>query len=320
MSFPSSPNEVVMDAAFQADSFNRLEINVPDAHVQLRPHDEDNRIYIRGFVPETSPETARTRFDRKEIATFQSDDLLHLFGDRPSTHVEDWRWRHTHRTAIHLDIRLPPNLDVMAQTPGGSVDAAHFTGAFEIRVRGGSATTVHMKGPLQIRGNGGSLTVRDCTESALDLQWTAGPVTLEQIAAPSTTLHATSAPSTLQDLRGPVDLTVHGAPLTLQNLEGPCTAKVHGGTLTYSGAPTEDTTLTTVGSPLRMNLPPSLAASLTLTGNRVALDDAFSFDGERTTHRIEGTLNGGGPRLRLRAVQGAAHCTATNAMFEEHGG
>lgn len=318
MSFSPSPNEVVMDAAFQATTFDLLEIDVPGAHVQLRPHDEDDRVHIRGFVPNIPSETARTRFDRKGIATFQSGDQLHLFGDPLSTDVEDWRWRHTHRTAVHLDIRLPPNLDVMAQTPGGSVDAADLSGTIDLTVRGGSATTMQMNGPLKVQGGGGSLTIRDCAESTLDLQWTAGPVTLEQIAGPSTSLHAASAPSTLQDLHGSVDLTVHGAPLTLRNLDGPCEATVRGGTLTYHGAPTEHTALTTVGGSLQSHLPPSHAASLTLTGDQVTLDEAFPFDGKRTAHRIEGTLNGGGPRLRLHAIQGTAHCGAASKMREEY--
>ncbi len=308
-----------MDATFQTTSFDILEIDVPGAHVQLRPHDEkDDRVHIRGFVPNISSETARSRFNRKGIATFQSDTQLHLFCDRLSTEVEDWRWRRTHRTAIHLDVRLPPNLDVRAQTPGGSVNAAGLSGTIDLSVRGGSATTRHLNGPLKVQGGGGSLTIRDCAESSLDLQWTAGPVILEQIAGPSTTLYAVSAPSTLQDLRGSVDLTVHGAPLTLRNLDGRCEATVRGGPLTYHGAPTEHTALTTVGGSLQSHLPPSHAAALTLTGDRVALDEAFPFDGERTTKRIEGTLNGGGPKLRLHAVQGTAHCTAASKAPEEY--
>lgn len=320
MSFPPSPNEVVMDAAFQAASFDLLEIDVPGTHVQLRPHDEGDRVHIRGFVPNTPSETARSRFDQKGIATVQSGTRLHLFGDRPSTEVEDWRWRRTQRTAVHLDVRLPPNLDVVAQTPGGSVNAANLSGAIDLSVRGGSATTMQMSGPLTVQGGGGPLTIRDCAESPLDLQWTAGSVTLEQIAGPSTSLHAVSAPSTLQDLRGSVDLTVHGAPLTLRDLDGPCEATVQGGTLTYHGAPTQHTALTTVGGSLQSHLPPSHAAALTLTGDQVTLDEAFPFDGQRTTNRIEGTINGGGPRLRLHAVQGTAHCSAASKMPSPYGG
>jgi hypothetical protein len=302
-----------MDAAFGTSPFDRLALDVPGAQVRLRPHAEDDRVQVRGFVPGADLDTARDIFDRKGISTQQSGDQLHVYGEALSTTVDDWRWRQDHHPAVHLDLFLPPTLNVTAQTPGGAIDASGLAGTIDLRVMGGSATAERLEGPLDVRGSGGRLTVQESSGPSLDLQWSAGPVRLQQIESDGTTLRARSAPTTLRDHRGPVTLSVHGASLEINGVAGPCEARVRGGALTYSGAPSGETTLAAVGGPLRTQLPRTHAAEVVLTGSQVDLDDAFPFTGEQTARRIEGTLNGGGPRLRLRAVRGIATCRPQQA-------
>lgn len=301
-----------MDAAFQADTYGVLELNIPGAHVRLRPQTDGNRIHVRGAVPDADPDHAHEVFDQKGISTHQGSDRLHIYGDRPSTTVEDWRWRYAHDTTVHLEIHLPPTLDVTAQTPGGSISAAGLAGTLEFVVSGGSMHAEQLNGSLDVRGSGGTATVRGCSGSSLDLQWTAGAVTLEEISGATTTLRTTSAPTSVHALRGPTDLSVRGAPLTLRNLEGPCEAEVRGGTLTFEGAPTQDTFLRSVGASLQASLPATTSASVSFTGTKATLDERFEFEGTRTPTRVVGTLNGGGPMLHAHAVEGTARCSVRN--------
>ena len=205
-------------------------------------------------------------------------------------------------------MHLPPTLAVNAQVPGGAVDASGLAAPLELRVPGGSVRADEISGPLRVRGSGGALAVQDTTEADLDLEWAAGPVTLERLRATQTTLQARAASTTVRDQDGPIELAVQGASLTLDALSGPCHAAAHGGSLTYRGTPNHETTLRTVGGALRASLPADHAAALTLTGSRVALDDAFSFEGTQTSRQIEGHLNGGGPSLQGHAAHGHAAC------------
>lgn len=308
MSGSYTPNTAVIDATFQTDAFDDLSVNVPGAHVHLRPHDED-RIHLRGSVPNVESERAQRIFHRKNVSTHQSGNQLSVTGEPLSRTVDDWRWRQRHRDTVRFELHLPPPLNVTVNTPGGAVDAAHLDGRMDLSVSGGSVTTEGLTGPVQVQGSGGSFTARNCSGGRLDLHWTAGEVVLADLANVSTTLQTIAAPTTVEGLQGPSTLSVQGGPLTLRNLSNRCEAEVRGGALTYSGAPTDDTELRVVGGPLQTHLPSSHAARLTLTGARVTLDDGFAFEGDRTAHRIEGALNGGGPHLQLCSVNGPAQCT-----------
>lgn len=298
-----------MDAAFEADAFEELAVGVPGAHLQLRPHDQADRVQVYGSVPEADPETARALFNRKEISTHHSGDRLVVYGKRLSADISDWRWRRDHRTTVRFEVHVPPDLAVVAQVPGGIVDASSLAGPLELNVPGGSVRADEITGPLHVRGSGGSLAIHDTTDAALDLEWGAGSVTLERLRTTDTTLQARAAPTTVREQDGSADLEVQGAGLTLEALSGPCQATVHGGTLTYEGAPDHETSLRTVGGALRASLPSGHAAALSLVGPRVGLDDAFAFEGTRTARRIEGRLNGGGPAFHGSAADAQVHCS-----------
>jgi len=299
-----------MDAAFEAGAFETLILEVPEAHLCLQPHDEADRIQVRGAVPGTDADAARRLFDRKEISAHQSGDRLHVFGSHLSEGISDWRKRHVRPMAVRLDVFLPPGLDVTAQASGGAVEVSDLAGSIDLSVPGGSVHAAGLSGPLRVQGSGGDLTVQDGANAALTAQWAAGAVHFERLQDTSVTLRARSCPTTVEDLNGSADLAVHGAALTLRRLTGPCKAQVQGGALAYQGAPTQNTTLQSVGGPLQTHLPPDHAAALTLSGARVTLDDDFAFEGKQTARRVEGRLNGGGVSFEGRAIQGAAQCRA----------
>ncbi len=297
-----------MDAVFEADTFQTLTLNLPEAHVTLRPHDEADRVHVRGGIPDAAPEQAQRAFDRTNIAARQSGDRLLVHGEGPSATVEDWRWRQRGLTAVHLLVHLPPELAVDASLPGGSVDASGLAGVLDLTVHGGSVHTANLQGPLRIQGSGGALTVSN-SSGPVALDWAGGEVTLSG-TRDEVALRARAAPTTLSDAQAPVDLAVHGAPLSLQDVNGPCDAMVHGASLTYRGAPQWDTTLRVAGGPLYAYLPAAHEASVSLSGSQVALDDAFEFAGTQTDGHATGTLQGGGVSLTFQAVQGLVACRA----------
>lgn len=308
----ASPRETptVMNATFEGNSFDTLEVKVPGAHVHLRPHGEDRRVEVHGFVPDCDPSAARERFDRKGIATHQAGDRLYVFGKGPGTNAASWRARRELRGGVHLDLRIPESLNVEVEAPGGGVHAVGLCGLVDLTVMGGAVEVENLSGTVRVHGGGKQLGVHDADADTLDLQWAGGSVGLQRVRTESLSLRSAASPVTVDGLSGSATLEVRGAPATLHDLSGPCRAHVVGGRLTYSGTPKHETSLRAVGGALQSRFPVTIGAQLRLTGETALLDDAFSFHGERTPNHVEGTLNGGGPTLDLQAVHGDARCTA----------
>lgn len=306
----SKETPTILDATFEATSFDVLEVTVPGARIHLRPHTGGERVEIHGFVPDCDPSEARTLFGRKGISTHQSSDRLYVFGEGPSSDTDGWRWRRGEQGEVHLDLRVPETLNVEVRTPGGAVHAAGLSGTTELNVVGGSVELEDMQGGIRVTGGGKRLGVHDVNARSVDLEWTAGSVVLENVSTESMSLQAVSAPVTADHLRGSTDLTVHGGPLQLRNLDGPCRAEVHGGTLTYSGTPAHDTFLRAVGGSVQTQFPITLGATVHLAGQVASIDEVFPFSGEKTSKEIDGTLNEGGPHIELQAVRGDARCRA----------
>lgn len=304
----SQETPTILDATFEATSFDVLEVTVPGARIHLRPHTGGQRVEIHGFVPDRDPSQARTLFGRKGISTHQSGDRLYVFGEGPSSDTDGWRWRRGEQGEVHLDLRVPETLNVEVHSPGGAVHAAGLRGTTELNVVGGSVELEDMQGTIRVTGSGKRLGVHDVNATSVDLDWTTGSVVLENASTESLSLHAVSAPVTADDIHGPTDLTVHGGPLRLRNLDGPCQAKVYGGTLAYSGTPAHATFLRAVGGSVQTQFPITLDATVHLAGQAASIDDAFPFSGEKTSKEVEGTLNEGGPHIELHAIRGDALC------------
>lgn len=310
MSPPISTHEahILMDRAFEASSLSALDVQVPNVRVQVDPQTEDQRIHARGIVSDSNADHASEVLHRRNLTTKRFQDRLSIRGKALGNDPDTWRWRRRRRASVHLDIVLPPAMDLKIYAPGGTVNVTDLSGAVSLDVMGGAVEAEGLHGDLDVRGGGGLLAVRNGADMALDLQWTSGTVTLEDMEATSTTLRSVAAPTTVRNVRSPNEVTVQGAPLHLRDVEGRCEAQVRGGALTYRGAPSEETHLETVGGSLRAHLPSSHAADLRLSGESVWVDEAFDFEGKENARGTEGRLNGGGPPLYLRAVQDVARC------------
>lgn len=310
MSDPSLPSDAtsVIAQEFKVDEPCALEVDLPGAYVRLRPGSSDTRVEVNISMAGCPPDRAEQILDRLSVGTRQTKDRVRVYSDRPRWDAEWWRWVRQLSATVHLDVHLPTHVDATIRASGGTIDAADLAGHLEVESLGGKLQINGLEGTLDLRTRSSDVSVTQFDGSRIDIHSAAGKLSLKEISSDSLTVRSVSAPVTLTNVTGTTDIDVDGASLTLQELSGPCTARTQGGALTYVGTPSDDTELSALGAPLEAQLPASLSATLDLSGEEIFLDEAFSFEGERTPHHVQGALNGGGPALRLRAVRGAAHC------------
>ena len=313
---PSSapPREAVSVIAqeFIVDDPCALSVNVPGARTRLRPGSEDERVEIEISVTGCPPAKAEEILDRMKVGTHQMKDTVRVYSDSERSDAEWWRWVRTLDVDIHVDLRLPSQVEAEIRAPGGAVDIANLKGHIDINVMGGPCSAENLEGTLDIRAESSDVSVKHFSGTELITRVAVGSLTLTDVEADTTTVRSVAAPLSLDTVSGPVAITSKSAPVEVQNLSGPCTAHVQAGRLTFSGAPRDEVTLRVIGAALDVSLPSSHGADLHMRGPDLSLADGFSFSGERTEKEIEGVLNGGGPPLTLVTIGGGPlQCRST---------
>lgn len=310
MSEPAPPQDAVsvIDQEFIVDEPCPVAVDVPRASVHLRPGTDPDRARVSVAVSGCPPDEAEAILDRMGINTQQVKDTVRVSCEGGPAPVDWWRWVRTLDVSLHVEMLLPPRVEADLRVPGGEALVTDLSGEVDLKVMGGACRAEALEGTLNIRAESSSVTVSDFSGEELVARVAVGSLSLEDVDADTMTFRSVAAPLQLSNVHGPASVTANSTEVHLEAVDGPWTVHSQGGPVVFDGPPTADTELTVVGSTLEVRLPTDHAAQLSMTGPSLHLDDAFPFEGERTEHAIEGTLNGGGPALDARAIGGSGDC------------
>lgn len=177
-------------------------------------------------------------------------------------------------TAVgHIDLKAF-NGDVRLQTKGGNIALEGGTGDVKAKTSGGSLQVIDVTGPVNGQTSGGNITLRDC--------------------------------------KGGADVKTAGGSAEIEN-DGPVLAKTTGGSIRCQ---LQETSLSqnllldleTAGGGINVSLVPDTAATVEAKVLGGSVTTEFPIAGEMAgavkPNELQGTINGGGPLLRLRSIGG----------------
>ena len=179
------------------------------------------------------------------------------------------------------------NGDVVLQTKSGNITLAAGFGDVKAKTSGGNVQAVHVRGAVNGQTSGGNVTLREC--------------------------------------KGGADLKTAGGSIEVEN-DGPVLAKTSGGSIRcqLQKASTRQNLLLdleTMGGSVNVSLVPDIAAAVeaTVLGGSVTTEFPVTVEASGTVKpdRLQGTINGGGPLLKLRAVGGNIILRKTDDETEE---
>jgi hypothetical protein len=232
--------------------------------------------------------------------------------------------------SIHLD---DIGGAVNAETGGGSIDVGTVGGELTVRTGGGSIKVASAKGKINAETGGGSVVVISGMQGAV-LETGGGSIEVQRCSG---SLKVTTGGGSIElgEIAGPAEIETGGGSIRLNSATGAVRAETGGGSITLNGVPAAraetgaggivakfvsgtdrtDSVLETSAGDITVYLAPNLGitirASIDLAnGHRIRSDFSeirITTEGGEWgpgTATAEGSLNGGGPILKVRTTTG----------------
>ena len=187
---------------------------------------------------------------------------------------------------VWVQVRVPERYSIEVRTGGGSIEIDDLGGTAIASTSGGRIQLDGAEGPVELRTSGGSIEVDD-VRGDLSVKTSGGGIRIS-------------------DVTGRVEAETSGGPIRVHDVGGPVLARTSGGAISvrFSGPP--EGNLETSGGAIEAEFEEE--ARLTLeaetSGGRVRIEDDIRITGSIAPNRVHGSINGGGPKLRLKTSGG----------------
>ena len=223
---------------------------------------------------------------------------------------EHWR-KQFNLAKIHFLITVPQQYNVDLNTLNSDISVVNLTGAVRVKTSGGSLHFQSITGTVSGHTSGGSIEAVDVTG---DVQVRTSGGSLRFGAIQGFISGRTSGGSIkVVDCKGGTDVRTSGGGIWLGGIGRNVTARTSGGSIQAALAtqPESECSLRTSGGAITCTLMPDVAVDLEAktSGGRVSTDFAMEsvIQGKAPKNRLEGSINGGGPLLKLRTSGGNIH-------------
>jgi hypothetical protein len=214
--------------------------------------------------------------DITATARYDSRPLGWHFGEWPPVQVD-------------FTVTVPAGFATDLKTSGGRIEVGDLAGKVDARTSGGSIKLGKMGAEVDARTSGGSITLDE--------------------AGGSVTLRTSGGTITVGRVGGTADLNTSGGSIRIEAVEGSVRAHTSGGSIRAAirGPLKDDCSLSTSGGSVTAVVDKSAAFRLDAASSGGGVDAAgltLTVERGSSRGRLTGTVNGGGPLLKLRSSGG----------------
>ena len=224
-------------------------------------------------------------------------------------------WEHWQKrfnlAKIHFLITVPQQYNIDLNTSNGDISVANLTGDVRVRTSNSSLRFENLTGAVWGHTSGGSV---EAVDVAGDVQVRTSGGSLRFGAIQGFISGRTSGGSIkVVDCSGGTDVRTSGGGIWLGGIGRNVTARTSGGSIQadMTTQPQSECSLRTSGGQITCTLIPDIAVDLEAktSGGRVSTNFAVesAIQGKVPKNRLEGSINGGGPLLKLRTSGGNIH-------------
>lgn len=199
-----------------------------------------------------------------------------------------------HRSAgAHLDVSIPPRVDLEIHTSNGRVDVKETEGTIDIDTGNGKVDLSSITGDIVAKSGNGSMVIEDVVGNA-ELRSSNGRITLERVEAERIVASTSNGSIKAREVSGSTSFDTSNGSIELIFTSLPDSPELKAETNNGS---------------IYMEVPATVNARLVLhtSNGRIfeRLGSAKVTDYEHSRRHIEATLNGGGGTIDARTSNGA---------------
>lgn len=191
---------------------------------------------------------------------------------------------------VSFEVTVPKNFNLNLNTSGGDIKAASIKGDIRARTSGGNLTFDRVDGEIDAHTSGGDIVLKEGTARA-KLGTSGGDVQVDRAG-------------------GPTEVATSGGDITINSVTQLLSATTSGGNVraTLTEPMKQDTVLSTSGGDVRVKVVKGAGFELdaSTSGGDVRAEGVTITiaKGGVGRSRLAGSVNGGGPRLKLRSSGG----------------
>jgi hypothetical protein len=287
---PAAARSEPVVRSFTVEPGGRLTVETETGSIDVATHDAGEvlvEVEIEGPGADRFEVDFRQRGGDVEVEGDARDGIL---GNRRS-HV-DVRYR----------IRVPGRYDVDLSTAGGSISVADLDGDARADTSGGTIELARISGQVDASTSGGGISV-EYAGGDVSADTSGGSIRVEEAAG---RVHADTSGGSIRigSAAGPVDADTSGGSITVRSARAAVSASTSGGSIKvgFAEQPDARSRLSTSGGMVTVYLAQGVGFDVRARSG-VGVSSDLDVEAERIEPgRLEGRVNGGGPRLELKST------------------
>ncbi len=188
-------------------------------------------------------------------------------------------------------------------TSGGSLKVDNISGKIDGSTSGGSISVSNSHDDIRLSTSGGSIDASNC-DGNIKLETSGGSLKLETLNG---TIEANTSGGSIRgnNIQGSLATHTSGGSIRLENLACSVDASTSGGSMKVDVTKLgKYVRLENSGGNIDLTLPKGSGLNLKLSGNKVNTVALSNFNGNVEDDNVNGTLNGGGTEVVVRAGSG----------------
>jgi Putative adhesin len=224
-----------------------------------------------------------------------------------------WGWfGASFRGRVHFDIEVPAQTSIAASTAGGPVSLRGTSGDAHVSTSGGSIEARDLGGDLCAETSGGAVSAQRIAGDAT-LETSGGSIEATAIGG-KLDARTSGGGIDISTVAGDILASTSGGGVSIEGAGGRVDAESSGGSVhvDFATGNAHGGDLESSGGPVSASLDPDIGLDVdaNTSGGGVRCDLPITVRGALSRSHLRGTLNGGGPLLRLRSSGGGIRIEA----------